>query len=51
MGYSSAMFDEIGKLELPSKTVLDVGAQDVSVPSTSELDSLNQLIHKHNPRG
>jgi len=51
MGYSSAMFDEIGKLELPSKTVLDVGAQDVSVPSTSELDSLNQFIHKHNPRG
>lgn len=51
MGYAPAMFEEIGNLELPSKEVLDVGAQDVSIGSTAELDQLNQFISKHNPGG
>ena len=51
MGYVSAMFDEIGRLPLPSKTVLDVGAQDVSIPSIFELDQLNQFIRNNNPNG
>lgn len=49
MGYSSEMFLEIGRLALPSKDVLDVGAQDVSVPSKVEESNLNEFIQKHNP--
>jgi len=51
MGYASAMFEEIGGLALPSKSVLDVGAQDVSIPSALELEQLNSFVMKHNPGG
>jgi hypothetical protein len=51
MGYAPAMFEEIGNLDLPSKEVLDVGAQDVSIGSESELEQLNQFIRRHNPSG
>jgi hypothetical protein len=51
MGYAPAMFEEIGNLELPSKEVLDVGAQDVSIGSTAELEQLNGFISKHNSSG
>ncbi len=44
MGYSVEMFLEIGRLNLKSNRVLDVGAQDVSIGSQSELDSLNGFI-------
>ena len=44
MGYSSEMFLEIGRLSLPSKNVLDVGAQDVSVPSKAEEANLKEFI-------
>jgi hypothetical protein len=49
MGYSSEMFLEIGRLSLPSKNVLDVGAQDVSVPSKAGEANLNEFILKQNP--
>ncbi len=45
------MFEEIGALQLPSRQVLDVGAQDVSISSASELDQLNRFIAAHDPRG
>jgi hypothetical protein len=45
------MFEEIGNLELPSKEVLDVGAQDVSIGSHAEFDQLNRFIRRHNPDG
>jgi hypothetical protein len=51
MGYAPAMFEEIGNLEIPSKTVLDVGAQDVNIGSHSELQQVNQFIQKSNPSG
>jgi len=51
MGYAPAMFGEIGKLSLPSREVLDVGAQDVAVGSAADLESLNQFIRDHNPSG
>lgn len=51
MGYAPAMFEEIGNLELPSKEVLDVGAQDVSIGSTAELEQLNRFISKHSSSG
>lgn len=51
MGYAPAMFEEIGNLEIPSKTVLDVGAQDVIIGSHSELQQINQFIKKSNPSG
>jgi len=51
VGYAPAMFEEIGALRLPSRRVLDVGAQDVSVASAHELEILNRFIASHDPRG
>lgn len=51
MGYTSELFEEIGKLHFPQKNILDVGAQDVRVSSTQEVDQLNQFIKIHNPDG
>jgi len=46
MGYLVEMFLEIGRLNLTSKRVLDVGAQDLRISSLDELDSLNEFIGK-----
>lgn len=47
MGYSVEMFLEIGRLNLKSYRVLDVGAQDVGIGSSSELDNLNGFIGRN----
>jgi len=44
------MFLEIGRLNLKSNRVLDVGAQDVVIGSRSELDSLNEFIGQKGSR-
>ena len=46
MGYSVEMFVEIGQLNLASRRVLDVGAQDLGIGSQSELDAVNEFIGK-----
>jgi hypothetical protein len=51
MGYSPEMFEEIGNLDLPSKEILDVGVQDVSISSVAELEQLNRFISTHNSDG
>lgn len=51
MGYAPTMFDEIGKLPLPSREILDVGAQDVTISSAAELEQLNRFVEQHNPGG
>jgi hypothetical protein len=51
MGYAPAMFHEIGELSLPSREVLDVGAQDVGLSSDIDLETLNQFIRRFNPQG
>src|SRR5687768_14252549 len=51
MGYAPAMFGEIGKLSIPSREILDVGAQDVVVGSAADLETLNQFIRDCNPSG
>lgn len=50
MGYAPAMLEEIGNLDLLSKEVLDVGAQDVSIGSVTDLEQLNHFIRRHNPQ-
>ena len=39
------MFEEIGKLSLPSREILDVGAQDVAVSSEADLEFLMRAAH------
>lgn len=51
MGYAPAMFHEIGELSLPSREVLDVGAQDVGLGSAGDLETLNAFIRRFNPQG
>lgn len=51
MGYIVKMFEEINRLKLLGNKVLDVGSQDLTIFSKTDLESINQFILSNNRAG